>query len=399
MRDLVTNFYADLIPITDFHLIFNNEHYQKVPEDWYIIITDVVNSTRAIESGRYKEVNIAGSLGIMAIANVIKDMNFPFIFGGDGMTFIIPEHIVEPVRDVLVNTREVINNIYDLKLRVGLIKVSVIYENKYDLFVSKYQVSDRYNQALISGSGLDFAEKLVKDKTYQDRYLVPENFKPERKADFSGFTCRWKDIPSHKEETISFIIKINEINADRQRKYFHEILEKIYVIFGNENEFHPLSKENFSLIDRKQERYKEAMVYANKKKGLKLAIIDLLISIQVFFVGLILKWGLKIKMKKKKLYEAISDNIISSDFRKFDGTLKMVISCSKKNRELFIDHLVSLHQENKIYYGVHVSDKAVMTCFIHLNSDSEVHFIDASGGGYAIAAMALKKQMAINDKK
>ena len=40
-------------------------NYLPLPDDWYIAITDVRNSTIAIEEGRYKEVNAMGAIAIM----------------------------------------------------------------------------------------------------------------------------------------------------------------------------------------------------------------------------------------------------------------------------------------------------------------------------------------------
>lgn len=55
-----------------------------MPPDWYIIITDVAGSTKAIEAGRYKDVNILGACSIISILNIAGDLDIPFIFGGDG---------------------------------------------------------------------------------------------------------------------------------------------------------------------------------------------------------------------------------------------------------------------------------------------------------------------------
>ena len=45
-------------------------------KDWYIIITDVVNSTEAIENGRHKDVGTAGHAA-MAVADTLSDLDFP----------------------------------------------------------------------------------------------------------------------------------------------------------------------------------------------------------------------------------------------------------------------------------------------------------------------------------
>lgn len=81
--------------------------------------------------------------------------------------------------------------------------------------------------------------------------------------------------------------------------------------------------------------------------------------------------------------------INSSDYKKFDGSLKMTISCYTKQRELFQIYLQNLRQEGKIYFGLHVSNRALVTCLI---GNQEVHLVDAADGGYALAAKQIKQQ-------
>lgn len=78
------SFYSKLPVLTTFDSVLDSANYHPVPEDWHIVITDVIDSTSAIESGRYKEVNTAGCLAAMAISNITKDMDFPFFFDGTG---------------------------------------------------------------------------------------------------------------------------------------------------------------------------------------------------------------------------------------------------------------------------------------------------------------------------
>ena len=99
------SFYQDLEPITDFDNLFSEVHYRRVPDDWIVAVTDVVDSTAAIAEGRYKHVNVAGSLGAMALTNVNHDMNFPFAFSGDGMIYVLPPDMDEAARSVLADIR------------------------------------------------------------------------------------------------------------------------------------------------------------------------------------------------------------------------------------------------------------------------------------------------------
>ena len=389
--NIKNNFYTRLPAIVDFRDISNKSFYKKPPEDWCIFITDIVNSTKAIESGKYKEVNIAGSLSVMGLSNILHSMNFPFLFGGDGMTYLIPDEYLEVVKGVLADTRDIIKKSYELDLRVGMISVKELYAGGQSLTLAKYKVSESYNQALIKGTAIDFAEKLIKSADCPERYKVPSGFTSNYRANLSGFTCRWKDIPSSKEETISFIIKFrDETNED---DFLVEVLNNVYNLFGTDRDYHPLKSDRLNLVDSDSAVSSEAKIMSKNNKGLLFWFSRKIIRLQVRMLQFILKKEISVKAGKKNFKNARRDNIISSDFRKFDGTLKMVVSCDSSERIKFREKLQQFHDEGKIFFGIHVADKALMTCFIQLSTDSEVHFIDAANGGYAMAAKELKKQM------
>ena len=383
--------YDDIPFIPDFGSIFNYDYYYKPPPNWYIIITDIVNSTTAILDGKYKDVNTAGSLVAMAISNVKKDMNFPFIFGGDGMTFLVPGDILDDVNDVLVDTRKLVDEMFDLELRLGVVPVSTIYRKGYKLFVARLKVSDKYTQAIISGKGIDIAEKLIKNDNEYNPFRLRAELPAKNKADFTGFTCRWKDIPSAKGETISFIIKIREKYNRQTSLVFNKILKGIDNIFGLESDYHPLTEENQSTSV--SQAFREARIFSKKKSGFLFNINKLRVSMETILVQVIVALRLPVKMMNKSFKNVKNDNIINSDFRKFDGSLKMVISCNTSQRKSFEKLLGKLVDNGVINFGLHVSDRALLTCLIHRGTGEEVHFVDSADGGYALAAKKLKEQM------
>jgi len=70
--------------------VADGNNYHDVPDDWLVVVSDIKGSTKAIESGRYKEINILGGSSIIAVLNCIKNVEIPFVFGGDGESFVIP---------------------------------------------------------------------------------------------------------------------------------------------------------------------------------------------------------------------------------------------------------------------------------------------------------------------
>ena len=88
--NLSASFYSDLPIFREFMGVADGNNYHDVPDDWLVVVSDIKGSTKAIESGRYKEVNILGGSSIIAVLNCIKNVEIPFVFGGDGESFVIP---------------------------------------------------------------------------------------------------------------------------------------------------------------------------------------------------------------------------------------------------------------------------------------------------------------------
>jgi hypothetical protein len=87
----------------------------------------------------------------------------------------------------------------------------------------------------------------------------------------------------------------------------------------------------------------------------------------------------------------ISEN---TDFRKFDDSLRMVIDCSALQISEIQKHFDGLLASKKIFYGLHASPEAIMTCLVFSPFNNQhIHFVDGSHGGYAMAATQLKAQM------
>jgi hypothetical protein len=386
-------FYEDLEPIESFDTLFDRSRYHRVPEDWFVAVTDVVNSTEAIEDGRYKHVNVAGSLGAMALANITRDFSFPFLFGGDGMLFVLPPQLERQARSVLADVRRRVRANYGLLLRAGIVPVTELYRRGAQLQIGKLRVSEHYQQALFSGDGVALAERLIKQDEHKTGFLVPEDYPIDCPAELDGFSCRWKDVPSSKGEIVSVIIRLRG-DEERQTRTLQRVLGLFQRVLGDDNEYHPLNTQAMEINRSREAVGIEARAVLAGSGRLPTFLKMLWIRFEILVTSVILALDLPVRRGRKRLNTIREDNVINSDFRKYDGTLKMVVSTSTPQREILQRLLDDMRRQRSVQYGLHVSDRALMTCLIHFQSGDEVHFVDGADGGYALAARQLKRQVA-----
>jgi hypothetical protein len=114
-------FYRDLPGFTDFAEVIRDENFSAIPRDWAVVITDVKGSTKAIETGQYKDVNTIGASSIVSAHNALQDLPFPYAFGGDGATLLIPTEYLQKVGEELAGLRELSGTQFGLELRVGVV--------------------------------------------------------------------------------------------------------------------------------------------------------------------------------------------------------------------------------------------------------------------------------------
>ncbi|WCL49484.1 DUF3095 domain-containing protein [Leptospira sp. GIMC2001] len=383
------DFYRNLPAISNFSDLLRSESYTEVPDDWWIVVTDVQNSTKAIEEGRYKDVNISGGLCAMALSNLVTDMEHPFVFGGDGITFLIPGNILADVRSVLMDTKKSVKNFFDLDLRVGVVPIAKLKIQNKPILVGKWTISKYYKQAILRGPGVGQAESWVKE--FNSPYTIGDDEPTPILANFNGFTCRWKDIPSPQGETISLIIRFLSEFDDTEN--FNKTFTNLETILGDVNDYHPLNEANLDIVNQFKILAKEAMVSARSSRGLGKIFNLARIYIETLVMRLAIFFRLPIKSDIYILKDLKAHQVNSSDFRKFDGDLKMVVSLTDTKRKSMVAYLDEQEKAGRLVYGMHISDRALLTCLMHSDSKSEVHFVDGADGGYAMAAKILKSKL------
>jgi hypothetical protein len=377
-----TKFYANIPAIDDFSKIMANENYSKVPNDWLILVSDIKDSTKAIEEGNYKQVNFIAALTIIGILNIDRELDFPYIFGGDGASLIIPPMLLETSKKVLLEASKKAKEVFNLDLRVGIISVEEIEKRGSFIEITKFQTTKDHTQAIVRGNGLELAEKLLKDE--YETFKIKENLINNYIPNFDGLECRWEDIKTPKEETISILIK--SLDENNSNKIYQNCLKEIEQIVGSYEERNPLKQTNqLKLSFNPRVLNTEVSTFSTGKISKFFTILKLMF---LNFLGLIL---MKFSIG---LWNDYKNRVIrTSDTEKFDDMLRMVVSTNKIQTKELEEYLEEQFQNKNLVYGIHKSNSALMTCLIFERHGKHIHFVDSSNGGYALASKELKNRL------
>jgi len=384
------NFYSELPLLDNFLKITEQGNFVDVPDDWYIIVTDIRGSTKAIEAGKYKEVNLLGACSIVAVLNVATPIEIPFVFGGDGASLLICPQLLPAAKIALLATQQLAKTEFDMDLRIGAVPVKVVVAANYPVKIAKFKVSENYSQAVFMGGGLTRATELIKDPAAGNIYSIKNNGVSPT-ADFSGLECRWQDMPSKYGEIVTLLVMVRSDLGQQSHQFYRKIIKKIEYIYGKENSLNPIDRKNLNLTLNSTKLIKETLVRASSASWLDRQLYLSKIQLETAVGSLLMNLKVKTEELDWGVYKDIA--IAATDYRKFDDMLRMVISGNEWRRKKLSAYLERNYREGKLVYGLHVADRALMTCLVFERNGQQVHFIDGADGGYALAAKDLKQRM------
>jgi Protein of unknown function (DUF3095) len=373
-----SSFYDLITPYKNFNDLTTDSYFQKVPEDWSIIITDVKGSTEAIKAGKYKDVNTIGAASIVVARKAMGKKDFPFVFGGDGATLLIPNSYVTKVSEELCALKALAQANFSMDLRVGLVTVSEIYKLNKNVEVGKYELTQGRCVATLRGDGINLAEELIKSN--REKYEI--NLQTKHKSDLTGLSCRWQPIPSRNGKILSLLV----VARTDEKKLYQSILKKLESLF-------PEGVETLNPAITEKSSYKSISQCFKDEFKYHPSIFSMTFIkrfLEIIPAVILFKFSIPVPFLRKYKQSMQSH----SDFRKFDNTLRMVIDCAPAKVAELKKYLEEMYQEGKLYYGTLESDNSLMTCFVEgLNQGEHIHFMDAENGGYAAAAVQLKHQI------
>ncbi len=359
--------------------------YRALPDGWALALADIIDSTGAIDSGRYKAVNMAGAGVISGLLNALQRHDPPFIFGGDGAAVAIAPSQIDAAREALSKVQAWVADDIRLTLRAAIVPVSAIRENGLDVRVARFQASDDVSYAMFSGGGNHWADEQMKS----GQYLISAAESGSR-PDLTGLSCRWNPIEAARGKVVS-IIALPGPNTDPLA--FRGIVAEIVALANEDGRGgHPVPVEGPPLGFIREGLVLEAKALSGYRDTLSQIRKGAWVLFQTVLIAVLYTFKKTVGRFDPVQYKrTVASN---TDFRKFDDGLKMTVDVDPDTLKKIKARLEGASREGICFYGLHEQDTALMTCIVPSPlSRDHMHFVDGGDGGYAKAATHLKAQM------
>jgi hypothetical protein len=269
-----------------------------------------------------------------------------------------------------------------MNLRIGVVPVSEVYRAGYKIRVVRLKMSENFYQAIFTGGGLSYAEKLLKNPQSSSQYALTPQPGQKYHADFSGFECRWNAIRSPYDETVSLLVMVTHADSATHIPIYREVLRQIERIYGDRVTRHPITLPRLQMAWNPLKFKLEAKIRYNDLSFRRLWTL----TKNTFLARVAMRFDLKGWGKYPQLLIEATDN------EKFDDTLRMIISGTSQQQQALRHFLEQQRQLGDLVYGIHTSQHALVTCLVFDHFGRQVHFVDGADGGYALAAKELKAQ-------
>ena len=376
-----STFFAHLPALGSTAETFDSARYASAPDGWALVVTDIVDSTIAIERGRHKTVNFVAALAIGALKNLCAPTSIPFLFGGDGAVLMVPPEYAAPARLELARVRGLAEREFGLALRVGSVLVRDLRRFGCDVRVGRYEPSPGNCFGVFSGGGVGVLESAVRgrgDRELIDLAAIPESLDDGAPVDLTGLSCRWDALQSRHGKMVTLIIQGAADAGD-----VHASVMRLAKQGGDPR---PVR------LDTLRTRWppRGFMLEARARRRGRSLVRSVLVVLRDTFLGwLVFVSGRPIRSIDPARYRI--EVTANTDFCKHDETLCFVIDCALDRIDAIERYLQQRASEQSFRYGIDVSDTALMTCLVTSTADSlHVHFVDGGGGGYTNAAKKLK---------
>ena len=382
-KDNDADFFAALPLLEQAADTFDTSKYRAAPNDWVLVVTDIVDSTIAIASGKHKTVNFVAAMAIGALKNLCAPTPVPFLFGGDGSVVMVPPQHAVAARVALARVRGFAQREFGLVLRVGLAPVALLRQFGSDVLVGRFEPTPGNSFGVFLGGGVGMLETAVRgggDPALVQLVAIAPEVDDGQTVDLAGLSCRWNPLQSTRGKMLTLIL---QGAADPGA-----IHAQVMRLAGQGAAAQPVRLDTLRMAWPTKGFMLEAQVTRGIGplwKSMLKVLLETLIA-RLFFLLRRPMGG----FDPDKYLEEVTSN---TDFCKHDDTVSFVIDCPldciEKIRHLLDQEMAA----GTLRYGMNVSETALMTCVVTSPSQSlHVHFVDGGDGGYTSAAKTMKTQ-------
>ncbi|MEN9809228.1 MAG: hypothetical protein RLZZ488_795 [Pseudomonadota bacterium] len=370
----------------NFESLAQSDQCQRASATSHVIVADVRSSTKLTQLGRQRDVNLVGAACIAAVRNLFPIGQVPYVFGGDGATFLVENADLKTCLDALVSVQTAARRNLNISLRVGSVTVNEIRERGADVLFGSIKSGDEELMTFLRGDGVALADSIVKQREKDS----PENLNSadDVNAPLEGLACRLLPFKNRRGVVNSYIID-PLVSGSEQDQIFMELFT---VLKGNHSvdRFCPIHSDGAQhRWLSPQVRSEAALVRPNNKLSTRIKFLfdKIVASIITKYVFAFDKEN-GVTGKPSRYIEELPEQ---SDWIKANGSLYLILDMNKDEEQYFNNWLSAREKEGKLRFGVHSSDSALVTCHLHSsNQKRHFHFVDNSDGGLTVAATMLK---------
>ncbi len=362
---------------------FDESAYRAAPDDWELVVTDIVGSTRAVAAGQHKTVNFVAAMAIAALKNLCAPTRLPFLFGGDGSVVLVPPAQAQAARSALARVRGFAARGFGLQLRVGICPVALLRQHGSEVRVGRFEPTPGNSFGLFAGGGVALLEAAVRgqgDAALIAQVAVPPALDDGAPVDLEGLSCRWNPLVSERGRMLALIIQ----GAGDPGAVYAEVMR----VARQGGAAEPVRLDNLSAGWPPKGLVLEAQA---NRGGAPLWLAVLQVLGRSLLAHLLFRLGRPMLGFDPAHY--LRDLVRNTDFCRHDDTVSLVIDCPQDCIAAIDALLARLQTAGRLRYGMHVSQTALMTCLVTTPTGGlHVHFVDGGDGGYTSAATAMKAQ-------
>src|SRR4029077_10837383 len=160
-------------------------------------------------------------------------------------------------------------------------------------------------------------------------------------------------------------------DADANLASYRTLSSKIAQIYGDSASYHPLRAERMHLSFNPRQlshewrvRSSQLSLWGRVKYFARMVLLNL--------AGAYL-FARKLDTKAVRWSHYTDEMVENTDFRKFDGMLRMVIDGTEAQYRDLRAYLEEQHREGRLVYGMHRSREALLTCIVFSYNGNHVH--------------------------